>query len=209
MSASWLLLDLDGPLCQLFGEGQAATATAAVRTVAGACADDGALHGRFLDEWRAVRRRCPDAKGLDAAIHSDLAEVETRLARTAPLRCEPATLALLSRHYRGVAIVSNNCEAAVRIILDRLEASASVFAIGRGPDPSCLKPDPALIHKGMELLGASPEDTLFVGDALADHEAAMRASTRFVFFDPCDGRPVPDDVSVILDLTELMNAEDR
>lgn len=42
----------------------------------------------------------------------------------------------------------------------------------RGPAGPAHKPDPTLLHRLMEQMGASPEDTLFVGDSDVDIRTA-------------------------------------
>jgi D-glycero-D-manno-heptose 1,7-bisphosphate phosphatase len=52
---------------------------------------------------------------------------------------------------------------------------------------SCRKPEPGMLMELMQRFGASPDETLFVGDRDEDREAARRAGVRFMwankFFD--------------------------
>jgi D-glycero-D-manno-heptose 1,7-bisphosphate phosphatase len=45
----------------------------------------------------------------------------------------------------------------------------------------CRKPQPGMLLNIMEHYGVGPEDTLFVGNAEADREAAARAGVRFMW----------------------------
>lgn len=76
-----------------------------------------------------------------------------------------------------------------RLLLDAAEA-----ATGHRPPPwaalfcphrmeggcGCRKPEPGLLLRAMRLWGAGPAETLFVGDAPSDREAAARAGVRFL-----------------------------
>jgi D-glycero-D-manno-heptose 1,7-bisphosphate phosphatase len=46
---------------------------------------------------------------------------------------------------------------------------------------SCRKPEPGMLMKLMQQFGASPDETLFVGDREEDREAARRAGVRFMW----------------------------
>jgi phosphoglycolate phosphatase len=48
----------------------------------------------------------------------------------------------------------------------------------QGTDGFPAKPDPAVIFKALEGLGAAAQDCLFVGDSPADMEAAQRAGVK-------------------------------
>jgi HAD superfamily hydrolase (TIGR01549 family) len=48
----------------------------------------------------------------------------------------------------------------------------------QGTDGFPAKPNPEVIFKALEALGADPKDCLFVGDSVADMEAAQRAGVR-------------------------------
>jgi phosphoglycolate phosphatase-like HAD superfamily hydrolase len=48
----------------------------------------------------------------------------------------------------------------------------------QGTDGFPAKPNPDVIFKALEGLGAQPEDCLFVGDSPADMEAAKRAGVK-------------------------------
>lgn len=46
---------------------------------------------------------------------------------------------------------------------------------------ACRKPKPGLLHALMHQLGASPEDTFFIGDDVTDAQAAQAAGIHFVW----------------------------
>ncbi len=77
----------------------------------------------------------------------------------------------------------------------RLLADMVVAAFGVEPPPgsieicphapyaacACRKPEPLMLRRLMRRFGASPAETLFVGDMDKDEEAARRAGTRFMW----------------------------
>jgi len=64
-----------------------------------------------------------------------------------------------------------------RIVLERF-GLLPYFDHVQGTDGFPAKPNPDVIFKALEALGASPEDCLFVGDSPADMEAASRAGVK-------------------------------
>jgi len=48
----------------------------------------------------------------------------------------------------------------------------------QGTDGFPCKPAPDVLLRGMQALGATPEDCLFIGDSAADMEAGRRAGMR-------------------------------
>ena len=64
-----------------------------------------------------------------------------------------------------------------RVVLDMF-GLLPVFDHVQGTDGFPAKPNPDVIFKALEALGAEPQDCLFVGDSIADMEAARRAGVR-------------------------------
>ena len=50
------------------------------------------------------------------------------------------------------------------------------------------KPNPGMLHKAMDDFGAKPENTLFIGDALRDYQAACHAGCHFILVRTGKGR---------------------
>ena len=49
------------------------------------------------------------------------------------------------------------------------------------------KPDPAIFRAALDGLGATPEETMFIGDSLRrDREGARRMGMRFIWIAPQD-----------------------
>src|SRR6187551_2862746 len=64
-----------------------------------------------------------------------------------------------------------------RIVLEKF-GLLSYFEHVQGTDGFPAKPAPDVIHRGLEALGAKPEDVLFVGDSTADMAAGRAAGVR-------------------------------
>lgn len=108
---------------------------------------------------------------LEHLREAELAGVEgsRRVARGVDLleRARAAGLA--------VAVVSNNCQAAVDAALSHHGLREGLdHVVGLGTTTK-LKPEPAGLLEAVEALGAAPDRTLFVGDDWKDFEAGQRA----------------------------------
>jgi HAD superfamily hydrolase (TIGR01549 family) len=64
-----------------------------------------------------------------------------------------------------------------RIVLEQF-GMLPYFEHVQGTDGFPAKPAPDVIHRGLEALGAAPEDVLFVGDSTADMAAGRAAGVR-------------------------------
>jgi phosphoglycolate phosphatase len=80
-----------------------------------------------------------------------------------------------------VGVCSLNCEAAVRIALDRHDLADDVAAVVGRDTVAERKPHPEPLLAAVRRLGASPERVLFVGDGERDAETAARAGTDFAY----------------------------
>ena len=81
------------------------------------------------------------------------------------------TLARLKEAGLVLAVLSNKPHEAAWPVVDRYYPGIFTAVQGALPDVP-VKPDPILLHKLMEELGASPADTLFVGDSNVDIRTA-------------------------------------
>ncbi len=64
-----------------------------------------------------------------------------------------------------------------RLILEMFDL-LSCFDHVQGTDGFPAKPNPDVILRALDVLGAAPKDCLFIGDSVADMEAARRAGVR-------------------------------
>jgi len=175
----YVLLDFDGPICDLFAGLPPDLIAAALldelaSLVEGAVDEDLTGIDDPLDLLDGVSEIYPELTGrMDASVR----EAEVDAAGLAPVT--PGAKAFLeacAASGRPVAIVSNNGAEAVRALLTRNGLSGLVRHVeGRDPDPRLMKPDPTPLLRAMRALGADPTSTTMIGDSSSDLLAA-RAS---------------------------------
>lgn len=97
--------------------------------------------------------------------------------RTAPYPGVPEALAALKEAGVRMAVLSNKADAIAGPVVEHY--IPGVFEAVQGALPGVpTKPDPTLLHKLMERLGASPETTLFVGDSGVDAATGKNGGLR-------------------------------
>ncbi|WP_328977117.1 HAD family hydrolase [Streptomyces canus] len=194
-NADVVLLDFDGPVCDLFRRGSTAHVAEEIKDMA-------RRHWGFLDQ--AVQS-CHDSHGI-LPLLGDMADkhdaqgslsrrplelahsMVTRFERGAVKRARPtphaeALLKRLAALGKPVAIVSNNAEGPVNQYLERRKLGPYVDVVcGRDPvEPRLMKPAPDLLFRALELLRRhEPHKALMIGDQPTDLLAAKTAGTPFL-----------------------------
>jgi phosphoglycolate phosphatase len=175
--ARCLLIDFDGPVCDIYAGLTDATAAAHVRkAITG--------HGVTNMPEQVTSSRDPIAVFDYAASLSPelgaLAEAEMtaqEIAAVATARPVPYVHEVITSARdtgRTIAIVSNNSDTAVRAYLrqhglaDRIDHVAARTT----PDPALLKPSPHLLTQAMTALDADPAGCVIIGDSITDIQAA-------------------------------------
>ena len=186
-SASLVVWDFDGPVCDLFA-GNAASGIAerlCALVGADACFEAGIIGERdpleVLRRMHATHQR--DAPDVIRTVRKSLDEEETTAAETAvPTPGAREAMVRLRCGGARLAIVSNNCEAAVRAYLDRHELSGFFTAgiVGRPDDPCLMKPHPDGLLRVLRASGTRTADAVMIGDSRADARAARTAGVRFI-----------------------------
>lgn len=95
----------------------------------------------------------------------------------AATRAYPGVKAVLSQLPGKKATATTKGTPTTRLVLEMFEL-LPYFDHVQGTDGFPAKPNPDVIYKALEALGADTEDCLFVGDSMADMEAARRAGVR-------------------------------
>jgi HAD superfamily hydrolase (TIGR01509 family) len=114
------------------------------------------------------------------SLFSDLEELETRGAAQATLVQGIAEI-LEWVDAAGVpwAVVSRNCRKSILTAAEAIGVRLPEVTRSRD-DGNCVKPDPRALRETCSLLGASPSQTLLVGDYIYDMIGARRAGMRGV-----------------------------
>ncbi len=180
-----MIFDLDGTLLDTLED-----LTDAVNAALG-------MHGypeRTIDEVRSfvgngVRRlmllahpggeAAPDFEEVLAdfkAYYADHSRDKTR-----PYEGIPETLRTLKQRGVKMAIVSNKFDAAVKELNRIYFGDLIPVAIGENEAAGIRKkPAPDSVFSAMELLGADPETTLYIGDSEVDHETSRQAGLDLI-----------------------------
>lgn len=192
--ADAVLLDFDGPVCDLFGDVPTAHIAEEIKVMARLewgtldrkvedCDDSHGILQRLRDmldgEAPAVRNRVP--LGLANTIVTGHEYTAVNSAVQAP-DVENLLDALLDLGKRLV-IVSNNADEPIWHYLKHAGLESKFVAVhGRDPrEPRRMKPDPDVVLRALEDLGGlHPSRALLVGDQLTDLRAARSAGVRFL-----------------------------
>jgi phosphoglycolate phosphatase len=174
-----VLLDFDGPVCDIFAGLPAATVAGRLRKLIG---------GQGIPVPDQVARSADPIEvfAFAATVSADLArQVEAEMAdqelaavataRPTPYVHDVVTSCRDSR--RAVAVVSNNSDRAVRryLALHGLYDRIDLVCARTSHDPALLKPHSHLIEAAITGLGAPPAACLLIGDSATDMHAARLA----------------------------------
>lgn len=179
---SAVLLDFDGPVCDLFSAYPAPRVAADLRDHldAHAIPVPEELHG--LDDplalVRQLHRHAPQHYPVAEAF---LTRAETRAAaRAAPTPGAVEALAACARRALPVAVVSNNSPEAIRTFLAARGLQGLVAGVfGRDKTtPERLKPHPHLLNRAAAALRTPHRECLMVGDSTTDVQAAHALGVR-------------------------------
>ena len=182
-----LLLDFDGPVCDVFAGYPAADVAAHLRGILTA-EDHVQLSADVVDTadpLHVIRRVGDLAPQLSPQLDAMLSAAEVEA--TATSRPTPGAVELLQACQdasRPVAIVSNNSGDAIHAYLDRHDLAQLVQHIqGRDPgDPHRMKPDPYPITQALKALDAQPDEAVLIGDSEADLHAAHTAGVKVIAY---------------------------
>ncbi|MEV4581843.1 HAD family hydrolase [Nonomuraea jabiensis] len=172
--AQCVLLDFDGPICDIFAGLPAPQIAASLRSFL-------AEHGveippeiEAFDDPLAVfrfsRQLGPDMSRITRDM---LTRLEVEAVQTA--RPTPGATDLIRQSKRlgkAVAVVSNNSTMAVTFYLQRTHLGEEIDYVSArvDPDPNLMKPDPHLVHRALEQLSVKPSVSILVGDSETDME---------------------------------------
>jgi len=182
----YLLLDFDGPLCDIFAGLPAPQVASALKNILRSEGIE--LPGAIAvadDPLEVFRFSASAGARLNHAVLNALTDLEVEAvpaARPTPGAAE--VLRWASESGRPVAVISNNSVAAVtRYLQDHgLMPVVDQISARAAGDPGLMKPSPYLIRQALALLDAEAAQSVVVGDSLTDIEAAKAAGTLSVGF---------------------------
>ena len=182
--ARYLLLDFDGPICDIFAGLPAATVAAKLK---------GLLAGnpeKVPDEVASSEdplQVFAYAAGVDAELGARVEAEMTELEAAAVASAKPTAyvhdvISACRESGRTVAVVSNNSERAVCTYLARqsLDGGIDLVVARTSHDAALLKPSPHLISTALAGLGAEPGSAALVGDTDTDIQAGRLAAVPVI-----------------------------
>ncbi|MCE0534627.1 HAD-IA family hydrolase [Kineosporia rhizophila] len=183
-ATKYVLLDFDGPICDLFaGLPADVLADAALNEleafVGGPVDEELTDIDDPLDLLDGVSEIYPE---LTARVDASVRALEVDAAAEAPLTVGAEDfLRACAESGRPVAVVSNNGAEAVHKVLALYGLSELVGHVeGRDPDPRLMKPDPTPLLRAMRALNATAAETTMIGDSSSDILAAQAGGVAAV-----------------------------
>ena len=190
-----LLLDFDGPICNVFA---GLPATAVVNQLCVVLADCGhtdipAELTKSDDPFEILTYAA--GLGDDEARYVNATFTAHELEAIATAEPTPAAHHLIrvwSATGRPLAIVSNNSTIAIQAYLDLHDLQTYVTHISArtSPDPALLKPNPHLLIAALRVLGVPAAAAAFLGDSTTDIAAAHAANAMSIGYTNKPGKTV-------------------
>jgi phosphoglycolate phosphatase len=212
--ARHVLIDFDGPICQIFAGTSSHTVADELRRQLRAVHIDIPPAAATTDDPLEVFRAVADlGDQADAIAQALLTALEVRAVQTARPAAGSADLIITAtRTGRTVTVVTNNSTAAASAYLTRQHLDSYVGKIlGRDdPDPARMKPSPYRVRIAVGDLGAEPEDCVFIGDTTTDVLAGLLGGVAVIGYANKPGKA--DALShagaraVVTDLAEITTA---
>jgi phosphoglycolate phosphatase len=189
----YVLLDFDGPVCDIFaGLPDAIVAGRLRKLITGQGVQIPDEIARTPDPIEVFTYSATVSTALAAMVEAEMASQElaaVATARPTPYVHDVVTSCRDSR--RLVAVVSNNSERAVRsyLALHGLDDRIDLIAARTSPNPALLKPSPHFISQAITGLGAQLGECVLIGDSTTDIQAASRAGIASIGYANRPGKP--------------------
>jgi HAD superfamily hydrolase (TIGR01509 family) len=133
--------------------------------------------GELLGHLLGPQRNHEQDAGLSAAHLTLYRQYWTRLR---PLPGAVALLRYCAASGLRVVLASSANEAELSALRATLDADDVIFAATSSADAEAGKPDPDILQAALERSHSVPDQSVFVGDAVWDGQAAARAGVPFV-----------------------------
>jgi beta-phosphoglucomutase-like phosphatase (HAD superfamily) len=209
-----LLLDFDGPVCDLFGgRWSIDVATLARRYLESVGVE---LPARFAAnhdplrvlQWVGETHHKWVRPVDDLLIHGEMDAVDSAV----PTAGTDAVIRQAHNVGWPIAIVSNNSEAPINHYLQAHELSDYITAVIGRPygEPERMKPQPDIVRAAVESLGVTARSCVLVGDSSSDMTAAIAAGVVPIGYVKAPGRAAGLEsagaVALIDDMRDLLGA---
>lgn len=181
-SKRFVLLDFDGPICSVFGGVSAAWVAAELQRRLGLTAEHSV---ETRDPFDILKLAAAEGEREAEAAERELARLEVEAVASAiPTDGADSVMHRLTEAGHTLAVVSNNSAAAVSAYLydHDLDDYVRVISARNDSDPALLKPNPHLLLRAMEQMGAKAEECVMVGDSVTDIKAAGQAGIQAVAY---------------------------
>jgi HAD superfamily hydrolase (TIGR01662 family) len=182
--ARCLLIDFDGPICDIYdGLTDATVAERLRKTITGLGISVPARIASSDDPIAVFDYAATVSSSLGELIEAEMTGQEVEAVATArPVPYVHEVVTSARGTGRSIAIVSNNSERAVRTYLDQhgLADRVDLIAARTSADPALLKPSPHLLEQAITGLGASPAECVIIGDSITDVQAARSAGIHSI-----------------------------
>lgn len=168
-NAKGLILDFDGPVCELFAGRPSEQVAARLRERFNLMATRADPLSYLRDTY--------DSPTIVEELNLALADEEQKAAETAVET--PGIRRLLEVCEVDIAIASNNADDAIRSWLVTAQLEGRISHI-QGRRLEAMKPDPYCLELAAHRIGVDYQNCVFVGDSLTDHEAAEALGMPFI-----------------------------
>jgi HAD superfamily hydrolase (TIGR01662 family) len=182
--ARYILLDFDGPVCDIFAGLPATTVADRLRKlISGQGITVPAQVASSPDPIEIFTYSATVSPDLAAQVEAEMADQEQAAVATArPTPYVHDVVTSCRESGRSVAVVSNNSDRAVRSYLARrgLDDRIELISARTSSDPGLLKPSPHLIQQAITGLSAPAAECVLIGDSTTDMQAASSAGIASV-----------------------------
>ncbi|MFC1226934.1 HAD family hydrolase [Streptomyces sp. Sce081] len=178
-AARSVLLDFDGPVCQVFSGMSAAEVARRLRSAYG----DAARLAQGDDPLEVVRTASMDGLPRVDALESALTDLEVAAVEmAAPTAHAEAAIKALHAAGHQLAAVSNNSTAALKRYFTShgLDPYVSPLIGREAIRIRQMKPAPHMLLLALEAHGVSPQAAVLVGDSVSDIQAAHAAGAMSI-----------------------------
>ena len=183
-ASSHVLVDFDGPICQIFAGLPAESVASELLEI---LRHDGISIPSELqqdnDPLESLRFAATVSKKLADRVNSVLSAAELEAVDSAtPTPGSGEFIVACRETDRSVGVVSNNFRGAVERYLHAHGLAEHVDHVSARTrsDPSLLKPNPHLLLSSIREFGGKSENFVLVGDSVSDIEAARSANVRHI-----------------------------